>query len=182
MGVTYDQKYEAHGGPGIADILQILARAERASEDRRTFALAQFAFWLLAAIDGHAKNFSIYHHRGGAYGLTPLYDVLSAWPVIGHGANRLELKKGETRNGTARQRSAALQAGRDPAPTLRGTRHLADPELWPAMTKLAEEVPGAIERVEAKLPDDFASSVWTSLTQGLKRQAAAFLKAAIARS
>ena len=58
---------------------------------------------------------------------------------------------------------------------------LADPELLPAMTKLAQDVPGAIERVEAKLPDDFASSVWASVTTGLKRQAAAFLKAAIAR-
>jgi hypothetical protein len=45
------------------------------------------------------------------------------------------------------------------------------------MTKLAEGVPGAIERVEARLPEDFASSVWISITTGLKRQAAAFLKA-----
>jgi hypothetical protein len=31
------------------------------------------------------------------------------------------------------------------------------------------------------LPDDFASSVWTSITTGRKRQAAAFLKDSIAR-
>ena len=42
---------------------------------------AQIVFWLLAAIDGHAKNFSIFHSPDG-YRLTPLYDVMSAapWP------------------------------------------------------------------------------------------------------
>lgn len=53
--------------------------------------MAQLSFWLLAAIDGHGKNFSIFHQRGGA--LTPLYDVLSAWPVIGHGRNELPLER-----------------------------------------------------------------------------------------
>jgi serine/threonine-protein kinase HipA len=40
---------------------------------------AQIVFWLLAAIDGHAKNFSIFLTPGG-YRLTPLYDVMSAAP------------------------------------------------------------------------------------------------------
>jgi serine/threonine-protein kinase HipA len=40
---------------------------------------AQFVFWLLAAIDGHAKNFSIFLTPGG-YRLTPQYDVMSAAP------------------------------------------------------------------------------------------------------
>jgi serine/threonine-protein kinase HipA len=179
-GVDYDQKYEANGGPGITDILQILARAERAREDRRAFVLAQFAFWLLAAIDGHAKNFSLYHYRGGAYGLTPLYDVLSAWPVIGHGANRLALKKVKLAmalRGSGRPHYKLTEIQPRHFETL--ATSLADPELRPAMTGLAADVPRAIERVETKLPDDFASSVWTSVTTGLKRQAAAFLKAAV---
>lgn len=48
-------------------------------EDRLAFMTAQIVFWLLAAIDGHAKNFSIYLTPGG-YRLTPLYDVMSAAP------------------------------------------------------------------------------------------------------
>jgi serine/threonine-protein kinase HipA len=178
-GVHYDQKYEANGGAGIADILQILARAERARENRRTFVLAQFAFWLLAAIDGHAKNFSIYHYRGGAYGLTPLYDVLSAWPVIGRGADRVALKKAKLAmalRGSGRPHYKLVEI--QPRHFEALATSLGDPELWPAMTALAADVPRAIECVEATLPDDFASSVWTSLTTGLTRQAAAFLKAA----
>ena len=40
-----------------------------------------FLFWLLGAIDGHAKNFSIFLHQGGRFELTPVYDVISAYPL-----------------------------------------------------------------------------------------------------
>jgi serine/threonine-protein kinase HipA len=42
-----------------------LAGSQQADLDRTNFALTQLAFWLLAATDGHAKNFSIFHHAGG---------------------------------------------------------------------------------------------------------------------
>ena len=42
------------------------ATASTAEEDRANFVLAQFAFWLLAATDGHAKNFSIQHRAAAA--------------------------------------------------------------------------------------------------------------------
>lgn len=177
-GVSHEQKYESSGGPGIPQILQILARADHPIADRRRFALTQLAFWMLAAIDGHAKNFSIFHHRGGTYGLTPLYDVLSAWPVNGHGAQRLALKKVKL--------AMALRGGGRPHYRLAEIQpryfetlanSLGDPDAWPAMKHLAESVPGAIERAEAKLPDDFAPFVWSSVTAGLRRQATAFLRA-----
>ena len=48
-------------------------------EDRRTFLKSKILFWLLAAIDGHAKNFSIFLAPTG-YRLAPLYDVMSVAP------------------------------------------------------------------------------------------------------
>lgn len=45
------------------------------------------------------------------------------------------------------------------------------------MKELAASVPGAIERAPAKLPDDLAPFVWSSITTGLRHQATAFLKA-----
>ncbi|MFK5208851.1 HipA domain-containing protein, partial [Glaesserella parasuis] len=45
--------------------------------------LFQFLFWLLAAIDGHAKNFSLAIEKQGRYHLSPVYDVLSAYPMLG---------------------------------------------------------------------------------------------------
>jgi serine/threonine-protein kinase HipA len=177
-GVSFEQKYESSGGPGIPQILQILSRAADPIADRRRFAVTQLAFWMLAAIDGHAKNFSIFHYRGGLYGLTPLYDVLSAWPVIGHGASKLPHKKVKL--------AMALRGGGRPHYRLAEIqpRHFeslansfGDLGAWPAMRELAESVPGAIERVEAKLPADFEPFVWSSITAGLKRQAEVFLRA-----
>lgn len=44
---------------------------------------------MLCAIDGHAKNFSLFLRPGGAYELTPLYDVISALPFLGEGPGEL---------------------------------------------------------------------------------------------
>ena len=48
---------------------------------------------MLAAPDGHAKNFSIRILPQGRYALTPLYDVMSIWPVEGNGPNQFSMFK-----------------------------------------------------------------------------------------
>ena len=93
IGLPPTLKYESDGGPGIRDILRVLDSSSRAEADKRAFVKAQIVFWLLAATDGHAKNFSLFHERGGTYRLTPFYDVLSAWPIIGPGRNQLPWQK-----------------------------------------------------------------------------------------
>lgn len=75
-------KYEEDGGPGVKGVMDLLLGSENAAADRRLFMKAQVLFWLLGAIDGHAKNFSIFLLPGGSYRLTPLYDVMSAWPIV----------------------------------------------------------------------------------------------------
>ncbi len=79
LGVPPMRKYQSDGGPGIVDVMAFLNGAIAPYEDRLIFMKAQIVFWLLAAIDGHAKNFSIFLTPGG-YRLTPLYDVMSAAP------------------------------------------------------------------------------------------------------
>jgi serine/threonine-protein kinase HipA len=59
-------------------------------EDRLSFMKDQIVFWLLAAIDGHAKNFSILHMPGG-YKLTPLYDVMSTAPYPALSDHKMKL-------------------------------------------------------------------------------------------
>jgi serine/threonine-protein kinase HipA len=86
-------KYEADGGPGLLDVGRVLQGSVRRVEDLKTLFKAQLLFWMLAATDGHAKNFSIRILQGGRYQLTPLYDVLSAWPIIGKRANQLPYEK-----------------------------------------------------------------------------------------
>lgn len=92
-GTSPGLKYESDGGPGIAKVMELLLGSERAEQDRRDFMRTQLVFWLLAAIDGHAKNFSVFLLPGGAYRLTPRYDILSAYPVLGHGRGKLSPEK-----------------------------------------------------------------------------------------
>ncbi len=65
LSVPPMRKYQSDGGPGIKDILEFLNGAVAPREDRMTFMKAQIVLWLLAAIDGHAKNFSIFLTPGG---------------------------------------------------------------------------------------------------------------------
>jgi serine/threonine-protein kinase HipA len=83
------RKYERDGGPGILDIAKILRGSVNRESDLACLLKAQLLFWMLAASDGHAKNFSIRLLSQGRYQLTPLYDVLSIWPVIGNGAKQI---------------------------------------------------------------------------------------------
>ncbi|MDO9160259.1 MAG: HipA domain-containing protein, partial [Burkholderiaceae bacterium] len=66
-GVASSQKYEHQGGPGIDACLDVLKGGEAFDADARNFLCAQLLFWFLAAIDGHAKNFSLFVLPGGRY-------------------------------------------------------------------------------------------------------------------
>ncbi len=90
LGVPPMRKYQSDGGPGIINIMEFLNGAVAPHEDRLAFMKAQIVFWLLAAIDGHAKNFSIFLTPGG-YKLTPLYDVLSAAPYPELSVHKIKL-------------------------------------------------------------------------------------------
>jgi len=81
LGVSPGLKYESDGGPGIQNIMNILLGSQDAAQDRIKFIKAVFLFWVLGAIDGHAKNFSLKIEPQGRYQLTPLYDVISAYPI-----------------------------------------------------------------------------------------------------
>jgi serine/threonine-protein kinase HipA len=176
LGVAPDRKYESEGGPSLQDCLAVLANSEQADDDRATFALAQLAFWLLAATDGHAKNFSIQHRRGGRFGLAPLYDVLSAWPIIGSGPNRLPYQ---------RAKLAMAVRGKNVHYRLReiSTLHwqrLASscgPDVWVRMTALVASVGAALQSVERRLPKGFPGRVWEPIAEGMRRHAAQFLRA-----
>lgn len=84
LGKVSGSKYEESGGPSSQQVMDLLSGSRNAYEDRLEFLKVQIVFWLLAAIDGHGKNFSIALNQDG-YRLTPFYDVLSAYPYFGHG-------------------------------------------------------------------------------------------------
>ena len=79
LGIMPGGKYESDGGPGMREVMQVLRGAIDPLSDRLQFFRAQVVFWLLGAIDGHAKNFSLFLTPGG-YRMTPIYDVISVAP------------------------------------------------------------------------------------------------------
>lgn len=81
FGISPEKKYEADGGPGIRDIMDVLKWSADADGDRRRFMAAQVLLWLLDSTDGHAKNYSVFLEAKDRFRLTPLYDILSAAPL-----------------------------------------------------------------------------------------------------
>jgi serine/threonine-protein kinase HipA len=168
------EKYEADGGPTSEEILEILEGSESRDTDRAHFALAQLAFWLLAATDGHAKNFSIFHRVGGAFGMTPLYDVLSAWPVIGPGANQLPIQDAKlamaVRGKSRHYRLREIHSRHWHELALR----IGIPGLWGRMRNLVESADARVAVVRARLPSRFPERVIDAIAAGVKQQAQAF--------
>ncbi|KRA16963.1 type II toxin-antitoxin system HipA family toxin [Lysobacter sp. Root604] len=172
LGQPAWRKYEADGGPGMADILRVLANSVEREADRETFYRAQLLFWMLAATDGHAKNFSVFIGAGGSYRMTPLYDVLSAWPVTGASAGKIPQQKLKmamaVRSKSNHYRIAEIQR-----------RH------WNAMARsiglgmdfesqiadIIDATPRAIAQVERELPADFPAYVADAVLGGLRRSA-----------
>ena len=93
FGVAPNRKYEADGGPGIRRISEQLSGSSTSEVDRRDFFRTLVLLWMLAAIDGHAKNYSIFIEPRGLFRLAPRYDVLSAYPVMGTKAGMIPPKK-----------------------------------------------------------------------------------------
>jgi serine/threonine-protein kinase HipA len=171
-----ERKYEAHGGPGIKRCLDLLQGSEEPHIDRARFLCAQLAFWLMAAIDGHAKNFSIFHKGPEAYTLTPLYDVLSAWPLIGTGPSDIRWQ---------RAKLAMAVRSKHAHYNLReiDTRHWAGlatasgvPGVWDLMVGMVARVDTALGKVQARLPADYPTALFDKVAAGMREQAERFTR------
>ena len=178
LGIARDQKYESDGGPSVRDCLGVLANSEQADEDRATFALAHLAFWLLAATDGHAKDFSIRHRRGSRFHLAPLYDVLSAWPIIGRGPNQLPYEKAKLAM-ALRGQNAHYRLNEIKVRHWQRLAALCGSDVFDRMTAMVERVDDALRLVEQRLSAGFPENVWARVAQGMRRHAAQFMRSAV---
>jgi serine/threonine-protein kinase HipA len=170
-----DLKYESDGGPGIRAGLNLLGSGNNADTDKLTFIKSQLAFWLMAATDGHAKNFSIFLERGGGFHMTPLYDVLSAWPIMGTGPNQVHPRRAKLAM-ALRSKNAHYHLHEI------HTRHwqtLAQqsgvPGAFDQMLALVQRVPDALERAAALLPAGFPQRVFKPIRAGMLAQAKKFM-------
>lgn len=174
MGRASHEKYEAQGGPGMAQCLQVLRMSRTASADIRHFLCAQLAFWLLAATDGHAKNFSIFLLPGGGYRMTPMYDVISVWPVIGHGPNLVAWQEAKLAM-AVRSRNVHYELARIQTRHWQGVAQRSGAEgVWEAMQALVARVEPAITTVQMQLPTGFPERTAQTIFDGLRRQCRAW--------
>lgn len=170
-GTSALHKYESDGGPGIEAIMEVLSGSSRAAADRRHFFVTQMIFWLLAATDGHAKNFSIAHLPGNRYEATPLYDVLSAHPIIGAGAGRLAAQKVKlamaVRGKNVHYLLNQIQRRHWIAQGQRVGFAAADVEIM--IDDLTARTETVIDEVSSLLPEDFPMDVAGSIFEGMRR-------------
>jgi serine/threonine-protein kinase HipA len=171
-GTPFHRKYQADGGPGLAELATILRGSAQAERDLGTLLRAQLLFFLLAATDGHAKNFSIRILAGGRFELTPLYDVLSAWPIVGNRANQVSFE---------RMKLAMALPGSRPHYLLKTVqrRHFDElakrlglkTELDRVVADVVERTPRVIDAVQRGLPRGFPQPLLDSILDGMRRQA-----------
>ena len=162
LSVPPTQKYDAEGGPGLVDILKLLAQSDQPAVDQKAFLKAQIFFWMIAATDGHAKNFSLALKPGGGFRPTPLYDVLSAAPAFKAGQIRKNALKLAMAVGDSRHYRLDIITPRHFRQSAEAAR--VDPRLVDeAAAELAEGMPGAVERAMTDLPASYPADLVTTL-------------------
>jgi serine/threonine-protein kinase HipA len=165
LSILPTKKYQSDGGPSMAAIFEFLKGSDDPDYDQLIFLKAQVAFWLLAAIDGHAKNFSVVLHPGGGFALTPLYDVMSAQHLFdSKQIQRRDMKLAMSVGSNNHYRIHEIQP-----------RHyyqvadkvgLSETTVSLALHQIGDDLPGAIERAHATLPADFPADILDSITHG----------------
>lgn len=166
------RKYENEGGPGLKALFATLRQSVNAAVDMRTLMAAQILFWLLRAPDGHAKNFSIQLLPRGRFQLTRLYDVMSAYPVLGDGANQwspFEIKLAMALIGKNRHYEMHGIQRRHFNSTAQKVGY--GPTAEPIIEDLLARTPAIIAAVQADLPQDFSPRVADSVLGGLAQAA-----------
>jgi len=172
MGVSPLQKYQADGGPSIAASMNLLLGSENKDADRYHFFKTQILFWVLAATDGHGKNFSIAHMPGAAYRATSIYDVLSAHPVLGPGKNKIPYQKAKlamaVRGSTNHylidkiQRRHWISQGQQVGLSADMTEELIE--------EVISQTDAVIDRVSQLLPLEFPLDIAEAIFEGIKKQ------------
>jgi serine/threonine-protein kinase HipA len=165
-------KYESDRGPGLLDLARILRGSVKRDADLACLLKAQILFWMLAATDGHAKNFSIRILSQGRFQLTPLYDVLSIWPVMGEGPNKISWHnaklamsvRGKSKHYLLKDiqrrhfNAMAVQSG-------------VGESAEPLIQDILAATPAVIASVQKDLPEGFPQNVLDAILKGLRKSA-----------
>lgn len=131
---------------------------------------------MLRAPDGHAKNFSLSIRPRGSYRLTPLYDLMSTWPLIGEGPGLLSEHKVRlamaVRSTNAHWKMKEIRRRHWLALGKRfGVLDADGQGMETILEKLIAQTPDVVARIEASLPKGFPAAVADPVLRGLERAA-----------
>lgn len=171
LGVSPALKYESDGGPGIKDGMALLRGSQRANQDRETFFKLQILFWMLAAIDGHAKNFSLFLEPDSVYRMTPVYDVLSAYPLMA--ANTLPAAKAKMAMALKGKNRHYHWQRIEPRHFISTAKDVgfSEQRAKQILIELAEVTSSVVSHVESVLPQGFPETVADSILNGIHERA-----------
>ncbi len=165
LSIPPTKKYQSDGGPGMATIFEFLKGSDDPDYDQLIFLKAQIAFWLLAAIDGHAKNFSVVLHPGGGFQLTPLYDVMSAQHLYDKKQiQRKDMKLAMSVGNNNHYRVHEILPRHYRQTT--GNAGVPDTMLDTALSQISGDLLAAIENASASLPADFPADIRDAIAGG----------------
>lgn len=169
LSVPPSQKNEAEKGPGMPAILRLLNGSDEALSDQQTFFRANIVYWLLGAIDGHAKNFSLSLGEGGRYRLTPMYDIVSAQFAVAAGQIRQNDFKLAIAVGTNRHFVVDRIAPRHFLQTAKAAG-IGELSVRAMFDDLHERATKEVEAVMNELPQNFPAQVSDPIYSGIKKR------------
>ena len=165
LSVPPARKYENQGGPGIADLIGLFKGSDDPGHDQKQIMKVQIVFWLLAATDGHAKNFSLFIHPGSRFSMTPLYDVMSVQPVFDAGQLRQRELKMAMAVGKNRHYKVREIVPRHFLQTAE-TCGMGESILHEIFDELKSDAEKAIDITLSALPDNFPAALADSIIEG----------------
>ena len=171
-GISPLHKYQRDGGPGILDCVKILNGSVESRIDKQIFFKAQIIFWLLYATDGHGKNFSIRHQSRDTYQLTPLYDVLSIFPILGKRNDQISVQKASLAMAIRGNKNHYLinQIQRRHFINQANQVGFSKAEAEEMITDIVEKSEKVVNSVSDLLPQDFPRKLARKIFDGLIRQ------------
>lgn len=175
LGVSPNIKYESDGGPGIDAVMKLLLQSQSAKQDRELFFKSQVLFYLLAGIDGHAKNFSVFIEPEGRYRMTPLYDIMSAHPLLA--SKQLQTQKIKMAMALTGRNRHYLWHSIQPRHFISTARHVGFNEKTAkaAVIEMIDSVENVISIVEPLIPNNFPDEVSTPILDGMRNRSKLYL-------
>lgn len=167
LSVPPGTKYESDGGPGIPAVIDLFRGSNDPARDQALLMKAMIIYWLMAATDGHAKNFSLFLQPQGRFDLTPFYDVMSVQPLID--AGQLSARKAKMAMAVGKNRHYKLHeiVPRHFIFTAKraGMGESTVNEIFAALVETSEP---ALDAARAAMPEGFPHHICDSIISGYR--------------